>query len=394
MKKRILFYYYYCYGLGHIQRILIQANAIKRKNPSFDVMVINGGRPIGCFDWPKDIELIQFPVVTYGNRSIFEVAPRNISLSPKTLANLRKEMLISITESFRPNVVIVDFFPFDRRFLRSEIMPMLEHARKKSKKMKAISSTREIIGMNKLLWNTKIKRDVSRDIENYFDYVFIHGDPEIFKLDEGLSSKAKSKFIYTGYIVCKKKKRLTPRRIVHKNYNINNSFLITASVGSGKDGFSLLKNVILAEKILNIKKRHRYKFIISSGPVMSSANYNKLVTLVGNNKNISFQNFRRELIDIINASDVSISMCGNNTCAETLLTRTKSIVVPRVKWEKEQLIRARRLSELNVARMIHPNKLSPGLLAYEIKRILAGPPARHGIDLGGADFVADFVKAI
>ena len=51
--------------------------------------------------------------------------------------------------------------------------------------------------------------------------------------------------------------------------------------------------------------------------------------------------------------------------------------------EDEQLRRARRLEELGALRVVEAHRLTPELLAREIRGLLAFEPARPAIDLDG-----------
>jgi predicted glycosyltransferase len=68
------------------------------------------------------------------------------------------------------------------------------------------------------------------------------------------------------------------------------------------------------------------------------------------------------------ASDIVVSMGGYNTVTEVLSLGKKSVIVPRVKPALEQLIRAERLSQLGLVKMVHPDDITPQSL---IETVLA-----------------------
>jgi len=76
-------------------------------------------------------------------------------------------------------------------------------------------------------------------------------------------------------------------------------------------------------------------------------------------------------------------MGGYNTVCEILSFQKHGLIVPRVRPEPEQWIRARRLQELGLIDMLHPETLTARALTEWLARDLGPPPSRTRIDLGG-----------
>ena len=80
---------------------------------------------------------------------------------------------------------------------------------------------------------------------------------------------------------------------------------------------------------------------------------------------------------------LSISQAGYNTCANLLETRCRAILVPNPEMS-DQPFRARRFTELGLARAIPAAELEPARLAEAMAAALESPRPSHTFDLDGA----------
>jgi predicted glycosyltransferase len=104
---------------------------------------------------------------------------------------------------------------------------------------------------------------------------------------------------------------------------------------------------------------------------------------------VRFIDFSRQLLEYMAAADLVVSMGGYNTLVEILTLEKRALVVPRVRLNSEQLIRASLFERLGLMRMFHPDHLSPEILAEALLGALHAPaPSRQhlqavGLDLNG-----------
>ena len=75
--------------------------------------------------------------------------------------------------------------------------------------------------------------------------------------------------------------------------------------------------------------------------------------------NVQMLEFTDDLMSYMGAADSVVSMGGYNTTCEILSLAKPAVVVPRVRPVQEQWIRANRLAELGLLRVIHPDRLTP-----------------------------------
>jgi len=79
-----------------------------------------------------------------------------------------------------------------------------------------------------------------------------------------------------------------------------------------------------------------------------------------------------------------VAMGGYNTVCEILASGTRALVVPRAEPRREQLIRARRLSELGALDVLEPQRLTAAALSRWLADGGAERPApRPHIDMDG-----------
>jgi predicted glycosyltransferase len=98
------------------------------------------------------------------------------------------------------------------------------------------------------------------------------------------------------------------------------------------------------------------------------------------------------MLSLIAAADVVVSMGGYNSVVESLSARRALVIFPRTAPRREQLIRARMLERLGLARMVVPSKRASrelGVAVIEaLEEPLPPPEAWRQIDLGGGDRIA------
>ena len=61
------------------------------------------------------------------------------------LRSARRDMLLDTIATLKPSLVLTELFPFGRRHLRNEIIPMIEAALNLSPQAKIICSVRDIL---------------------------------------------------------------------------------------------------------------------------------------------------------------------------------------------------------------------------------------------------------
>jgi predicted glycosyltransferase len=105
------------------------------------------------------------------------------------------------------------------------------------------------------------------------------------------------------------------------------------------------------------------------------------------------QDFSEDMMSLLDAADLVVSMGGYNTVCELLTLRKRAIVVPRVKPGREQWVRADRMAALGLLRMLDPAQADPASLADAVISALAAP-AMHNVEMPPLDGLDRCVEAL
>ena len=135
---RILLYGQSLSGTGHFVRIYEIAGALAARH---QVHLIDGGRPVPRPRPAHPFALVDVPRICRRNRQIVPVEP-----GPTIDAVMaeRRRLLFAALEQIRPDVVVVEHFPFSKWGLRDEIVPLIERARAVAPGVRVLASVRDI----------------------------------------------------------------------------------------------------------------------------------------------------------------------------------------------------------------------------------------------------------
>src|SRR5271167_1214156 len=123
--KRVMFYCQHVLGMGHLVR---SAEIVSTLSRDFKVLFATGGEPTPGFSLPDHIERLQLqPLKTDPEFKSLQVCDPALGLE-QTKA-LRHEQLLRSFDSFQPDVLLTELFPFGRKQFSFELIPLLEHAR-------------------------------------------------------------------------------------------------------------------------------------------------------------------------------------------------------------------------------------------------------------------------
>ena len=230
-KKNVLSYVQHLLGIGHVKRSVTLARSMLQKG--MEVTIVSGGENVPVVD-DSGIRFIQLPSIKASNRefeSLIDSSGRQISDEFKIL---RRNTLLEIFKVTDPDILVIELYPFGRRQLEFELLPLLEMARELKPRMKIICSVRDI-----LVEKNKPHRDkemIDR-AKQYFDLILVHGDPRLIPFDKTFPKASEISHLiqYTGYVVDLEK--------VRKEKVRKKSSEIVVSSGSGAVGENFLKDL-------------------------------------------------------------------------------------------------------------------------------------------------------
>lgn len=372
--QSVLFYVQHLLGIGHLARASRISQALAQDG--YDVTMVTGGLPVKGFP-PDTVRHVVLPPVVAADAGFSGLADMHGNPVDEAFKDRRRAMLLDTLTTIKPDIVLIEAFPFGRRQMRFELLPFLEAIHATSPRPRIYSSVRDIL-------QARAKPDRDEEsvalLNKWFDGVLVHGHPDFVRLDETfpLAGAIQDKIIYTGLVIAPK----TPAQQT-------DVFDIVVSAGGGAVGADLVEAAAGAARRLPQSLR----WCLIAGPNMPRLDYDRIVQSVGSN--VELHRFREDFRDLLKSAELSVSQAGYNTVGDVLDAGCRSVVVPFTSGgETEQQVRADRLVHRGLARSIHERELSADKLADQIGLALALPkPADHGIDLDGATRTAAILRS-
>ncbi len=376
--KRVMFYCQHVLGMGHLVRSTAIAKALAEK---FSVRLVIGGKITRDFRFPENIDLLQLPALQ-SDPEFSGLMVCDSSLSLEEAKELRSRMLLDAFDTFQPDVLITELFPFGRKQFAFELIPLLERAHTRAVKPLVVSSIRDILVTKKD--QPKHERRVCRTMNKFYDLVLVHGDANFLRLEETFSRVADlpCAIEYTGY-VAQRKVRTAAEDV---ELSTNGRPMVVVSNGSGgcPAGQLLLESVLRAAAILENNIPHR--FVMFAGPLMPVEAYEGLQRLAAGLPNVTLARYTPDLAGYLRRAELSISMAGYNTVMDIFSTGVRSMVFPETtNNDEEQTLRAHKLEKLGVLRMLNQEQLAPERLALEIRKGLRSQRSPLVLNVSGAE---------
>lgn len=347
-KPKVYFYVQNLLGIGHVVRSVRIAEQLVRDG--YDVLLITGGVPVPQL-LKGSFEVFQLPALLVTDATFAELADETgRRASAQYLAN-RKRILLEVFEAGRPEIVIIETFPFGRRQMAFELLPLLEFLSQLSRRPLLLSSIRDVLQIQ-----TELRKTIQtiKVINALFDGVLVHGDPAWIKLEDSfpMASEIADKIHYTG---------LVPPPSAISGSKIAD---IVVSAGGGAVGENLISSAIDAAWLLP----RDLSWLIIPGPNSPQVLQAKARDIPSN---CAISPFRSDFASILSQSEVSVSQAGYNTVCDVLQARCRAILVPFAQGhETEQALRAQRLMEMGVASVVSEQDLDGASLSAAITELL------------------------
>jgi predicted glycosyltransferase len=387
--KKIMFYCQYLTGMGHLVR---STEIVRQLVKDFQVCFINGGPTVAGFEMPSQVEIATLPPLWIEDGEL-QVAEGFANL--EEVKEARRNALINLCERFKPDCLITEFFPFGRHKLFFELIPLLDHIKSVSPSTKIVSSVRDIVGRTDLDKEAEIICELT---SKYFDLILFHSDYNFQKLEESFPrlKNLNCEVRYTGFVAqsASENKILSESDLANLNRKEPS---ILVSVGGGRLGYELLESVIESSSILRNKISHHIQ--IFTGPFMPEEQFLQLQQAALDKSNVTLQRYTSNLMAYMEKADLSISLSGYNTTMNILRTGVRSLVVPigHYSYDKEQLVRTRKLEDLGIVEVLKPENLNTAYLAQKIFNCLdknMSLKSSYVFDLQGAEKTGIFLKEL
>jgi predicted glycosyltransferase len=364
-------------GLGHLRRNLAIAAALTDAAPDASVVLLTGCIELGTEGLAPNVEIVSLPSLRkLGNG---RYGARRLPLSPTELRNIRAGIIRTAVESFRPDVLLIDKHPMG---VRGELCPALRSLPEWGGR--AVLGLRDILDDPGTVRREWIHDGVVEFTEAHCDRLLIYGNPDVFDFagEYGLPASLALRAHHCGYVVhpdAARRVALAPPRSRRPR--------VLATAGGGEDGRRLL------ETFARAARGAVWDAVMVAGPQSSTADQGALRAMAAA-AGVEFHGAVDNLPDWLPRVDALVSMGGYNTLSEALSLGTPTVCVPRAHPRTEQLIRARSFAELDLLRLVEPERLSPELLRSEVTALLArdrreiAARAHATLGFGGAQVAA------
>ena len=378
---RVFFYVQYLQGVGHLYRAAHVAVAMAQAG--FDVDLVSGGMPVPTVS-PENVKLHQLSPIRCRDGDFSDLVNAEGEPLDDAYRARRRDELLGLFRKQKPQVLIVEAFPFGRRQMRFELLPLLEAAKGSSPRPVVICSVRDVLQMGK-----KPGRDLEtlNLVDAYFDHVLVHGDPDFVPLEATFprASEIMDKIHYTGLVGS-----------FSKDVPVSgggNDGEILVSAGGGATRSEVLLSLAIKARALSSAKDRQWRLFY--GPNLPQGASKKLIAELPRGVVLEPNRSRGDFSNLLAASALSISQAGYNTVVDVLRCGCRAVLAPySARGETEQLHRARRMKELGLAQLVEAGRLSAETLAEAVDLALAAPrPEPFTINVRGAERSAELVSS-
>jgi len=374
----VLFYVQHLLGIGHLKRAVVLARAMRQAG--LRVTLVSGGEAVPVID-AAGIDMVQLPPARAADMSFRVLLGADGKPVDEAWRTARRDRLLEVFHAVAPRVVIVELFPFGRRQMRFELLPLLDAARAANPRPKVVSSVRDIL-VEKA--DSRRNREMVEVALDRFDTVLVHGDPALIPFDDTFpfARELGERLVYTGYVVDAPVALQGPPPV-------RRGVLVSAGGGAVGDG---LLRLALAARPLTRMAGEPWRLL--AGDNLPEAAFRELAAQAP--AGVAVERARRDFVALMAASALSVSQGGYNTVVETLATGTRAVIVPYAGGEEsEQTIRARLLARRGLLTTVDEAGLTAERLAAAIDAALdLRPAATSGPRLDGAAETARIVAGL
>lgn len=364
---RLLFWVQHLLGIGHLRRAAALARAIA--DDGFAVTIASGGPAVPELDLGP-VDFVQLPAARATDSNFATIVDESGNKLDDSWWTMRRLALARAFEHARPDIVMIELYPFGRRAFRTELRPLLDACAEAQPRIPVAVSLRDILV-------DKGRADRAAEtvaiVKSRIDRVLVHGDPSLFRLDETFPAAPEidDRISYTGYVV----NRMPPRGAPTGE--------VLVSAGGGVVGRGLLECALKARPLTRLAD---VPWRIVTGPQLPDPDFAAIRAQAAGMANVAVDRYRPDFQALLASCRVSVSQAGYNTLMEILAARTRAVVVPFAEaGETEQTGRARRLAERGLVRLVETGALTPAALAAAIDAADAQKPGEAAaIDLDGA----------
>jgi predicted glycosyltransferase len=354
--SRALIHVQHLLGTGHARRAAAIGAALAASG--IDTEIVSGGTPIAGLETGK-ARLTQLPPLRTADATFKHLLDGNGRAVDDMWKAARRDALLARFHALQPDILITELFPFGRRLLEFELLPLIEAARASRPRPLIYASLRDVLVAPSD--PRKAERAIER-VRAWYDGVLVHGDPSLIDLPASFpAARGLANIHYTGYVAP------APTPAAPPDVGENE---VVVSAGGSAVGARLLETA-LAAHAAGCEAGRVWRLLV--GADLPRAMRERLNAASG--PALIVESARRDFPDLLRRCHVSVSQGGYNTVMDILDSQCRAVLVPiAAGGETEQAQRAEALAARGWAQVVDESTLTAATLADAINR--AGRMAR------------------
>ena len=378
MTARVFIHVQHLLGSGHVRRAAAIGAGLAAHG--FDVEIASGGPAIPGLT-TGSARLTQLPALRVKDSSFKTLIDEQGRIVDDAWLSTRRERLLTLCMAQRPDVVITELFPFGRRALEFELLPLIDRARSLRPRPLILSSLRDVLVAPRD--PAKSARAVQR-ARDWYDRILVHGDPRLIELADSYppSRELADRLIYTGYVTS-----VTSAKAPAGDGD--NEVLVSA--GGAAVGARLFDAALAARKE-GSASGHRWRLLL--GNDLAPVDRARFLAAAG--PGLIVEPARTDFAGLLRRCHVSVSQAGYNTAVDLIETNARAVLVPfATEGETEQTQRAMAMAARGWAEVVPEAELNAARLAAAIDTASTAP--RRGaevLDCTGAAATARIVEQL
>jgi predicted glycosyltransferase len=383
-------------GTGHQYRAATIARALAARG--LEVIYVSGALP--AEGDVEGVRLLSLPPVRAEGEGYRRLVDADGVPIDDAWRSRRCAALLAILQQTAPHVIVLETFPFGRRKLRFELLPLIEAAATAVPRPALVVSVRDVPEPRT---DARERRAMVALAERWFDRVLVHGDGAVVRLEDTFpeARAIASLVVHTGYVVDHRAQRIT---------STEGRGEVVVSAGGGAAGGRLLEVALRAAPVDPVDGR-RWRILV--GPGAPDAVRAALGRQHGRRNGAQAHEMdragehreqrlivepnREDFPGLLRHCEVSVSQAGYNTVLEVVHAGARALLVPHAACgEREQGIRARLFAARGLVRVLDPADLDPSRLAAAVDQAARRPRpvVAQQLDCAGAARSARIIEAL
>jgi predicted glycosyltransferase len=364
---RILIHVQHLLGTGHLRRAAAIGAALAEAG--FEVEIASGGPPITRLDIGR-ARILQLPALRTADLTFRNLIDERGQPVDETWRTARRDMLLRRLSVFRPDALITELFPFGRRVLEFELLPLLEAAAAATPRPVILCSLRDVLVAPSD--PAKAAKAVGR-ARTWYDRVLVHGDPALIDLPASYPAARElgERIVYTGYIASE------PGADAPAGHGEGE---VIVSAGGAAVGARVFEAAAAAHAA-GAAPGLTWRFLLGSDLPLEARQ--RFLSRAG--AGMIVEPARTDFLSLLGRCNISVSQAGYNTVMDIVTAGARAVVIPFAGGgETEQAQRAQALAARGWVEVVPEEHLEPQRLAAVIDQALKRPAPRRRLDCDGA----------